>query len=116
MHETARVLRRLFDPATVPAGAIDWLAGFVAWSADARLRPAIRRQLLRQVMTLYRRRGTRAGLEQLLGIIAEAPVQVVEAFRLRRRDQRQREMGRGGHGKVLVRVRWASRCSPLPRG
>ena len=78
-------LPRLFDPRTVPEGAMDWLSGFVALALDPRVSVDVRRQLLTEVRPLYTARGTRPGLERLLSILAEAPVQIVEAFRTRRR-------------------------------
>ncbi len=78
-------LPRLFDPRTVPEGAMDWLSGFVALALDPRVGVDVRRQLLTEVRPLYTARGTRPGLERLLSILAEAPVQIIEAFRTRRR-------------------------------
>lgn len=78
-------LPRLFDPRTVPEGAMDWLASFVALALDPRVSLPVRRQLLTEVRPLYTARGTRPGLERLLSILAEAPVQIIEAFRTRRR-------------------------------
>jgi phage tail-like protein len=77
-------LRRLVDPRLAPAGALDWLASFVALVLDQRVREGVRRQLLGEIATLYRARGTVPGLSRLLSILAEARVQVIEGFRLRR--------------------------------
>jgi hypothetical protein len=71
-------------PRLVPAEALPWLASFLALSFDARVREGVRRQLLQDIASLYRQRGTVPGLTRLLGILAEAPVQIVEGFRLRR--------------------------------
>lgn len=78
------VLTRLVDPRLVPADALPWLGGFLALGFDARLREGVRRQLLENAAELYRARGTVPGLTRLLSILAEAPVQIVEGFRLRR--------------------------------
>jgi phage tail-like protein len=85
--ETAQriaALRLLFGASTAPREALDWLGGFLALSFDARVTEDVRRSLLAEAATLWRRRGTIAGLSRLLGILARAPVQIVEGFRLRR--------------------------------
>jgi len=78
------VLRRLVDPRLAPAEALDWLASFLALVLDQRLREGVRRQLLMEIAPLYRARGTVPGLTRLLSILAEARVQIIEGFRLRR--------------------------------
>lgn len=77
-------LVHLLDPALTPAEALPWLAGFVALAFDDRVGEAVRRQLLAETTMLYRQRGTVPGLARLLSILARAPVQIVEGFRLRR--------------------------------
>jgi phage tail-like protein len=77
-------LPKLFDPRLVPADALPWLASFLALSFDGRVGEGVRRQLLLEAAELYRARGTLPGLIRLLGILAEAPVRIVEGFRLRR--------------------------------
>jgi phage tail-like protein len=78
-------LRHLFDPRLCPPEALDWLAGFVALVFDPRLSESTRRVLLAEIVPLYRKRGTVPGLARLCSIIAEAPVDIVEGFRQRRR-------------------------------
>ena len=84
MDQRIDALPQLVDPALVPAEALPWLAGFLALSFDARVREGVRRELLGQIAALYRARGTLTGLTRLLSILAEAPVQIIEGFRLRR--------------------------------
>lgn len=84
LDQRTDVLPALLDPRLVPAEALPWLASFLALSFDTRVREGVRRQLLQDIATLYRQRGTLPGLTRLLGILAEAPVQIVEGFRLRR--------------------------------
>ena len=84
LDQRTDVLPTLVDPRLVPADALPWLASFLALTFDARVREGVRRQLLVNIATLYRQRGTVPGLTQLLGILAEAPVQIIEGFRLRR--------------------------------
>jgi len=84
MDQRIDVLPTLLDPRLVPADALPWLASFLALGFDARVREGVRRQLLQEIAELYRARGTVPGLTRLLSILAEAPVQIVENFRLRR--------------------------------
>jgi phage tail-like protein len=85
LDQRAEALRRLFLPAQTPAQALPWLAGFLALSYHDHVPLRVRRQLLAEIATLYRQRGTRPGLERLLSILAEAEVVLLEGFRLRRR-------------------------------
>jgi phage tail-like protein len=77
-------LRHLVSAHTAPPEALEWLGGFLALSFDSRVREAVRRSLLAEIATLWRARGTIPGLTRLLSILAEAPVQIIEAYRLRR--------------------------------
>lgn len=77
-------IRHLVSAHTAPSEALDWLGGFLALTFDARIREAVRRSLLAEIATLWRQRGTIPGLTRLLSILAEAPVQIIEGFRLRR--------------------------------
>jgi phage tail-like protein len=85
LEHRSEALLRLFLPALTPAEALPWLAGFLALTYHDQVPERVRRQLLAEIATLYRQRGTRPGLERLLSILAEAPVVIVEGFRLRRR-------------------------------
>lgn len=76
----------ILDPRLCPPEVLDWLGTFVALGFDQRLREGVRRQLLLEIASLYRMRGTVPGLERLCTILAEAKVVVVEGFRMRRRD------------------------------
>ncbi len=85
--ETAQriaALKLLLGASTAPREALDWLAGFLALSFDARVGEPVRRSLLAEAATLWRRRGTLPGLARLLSILAQAPVQIIEGYRLRR--------------------------------
>jgi len=84
MDQRIDVLPRLIDPRLVPAEALPWLGSFLALSFDTRVREGVRRELLLHMAELYRARGTVPGLTRLLSILAEAPVQIIEGFRLRR--------------------------------
>jgi phage tail-like protein len=86
LDHRAEALVRLFLPALAPAEALPWLADFLALSFHDQLPERVRRTLLGEIAVLYRKRGTLPGLERLLSILAEAPVVIVEGFRLRRRS------------------------------
>jgi phage tail-like protein len=58
----------LVDPASTPAEALPWLASFVGLLLDDRWAEAARRQLIAEVATLYRRRGTLGSLRRYLEI------------------------------------------------
>jgi phage tail-like protein len=75
---------QLLDPRVAPPEALEWLGGFLAMVFDSRIGEPVRRQLLSELLTLYRQRGTPAGLERLCAILTEGRVAVVESFRLRR--------------------------------
>lgn len=85
LDHRAEALLRLFLPALTPAEALPWLAGFLALTHHDQVPMRVRRQLLAEIADLYRRRGTKPGLERLLSILAEAEVTLLESFRLRRR-------------------------------
>lgn len=95
-------VQQLFDTRTVPAEYLDWLGEWLGATFDADLDANRRRLFLAHAMTLYRQRGTVAGLLRLLRLalhpcpdatLFEAPdaaprragydVRIVEAFRTR---------------------------------
>jgi phage tail-like protein len=58
----------LFDPRITPAPLLPWLATWADLVLDQRWPEEKQRRLLRSIVSLYRRRGTRRGLEELLEI------------------------------------------------
>ena len=61
-------LSDLFDPMTAPPDFLPWLAGWVALRLRADWDEATVRGFLREVVPLYRQRGTLAGLQRVLQI------------------------------------------------
>ncbi|HEX4834357.1 MAG TPA: phage tail protein I [Trebonia sp.] len=61
-------LAQLFDPGATPAGFLPWLAGWAALSLRADWDEATTRGFLREVIPLYRQRGTLAGMQRILQI------------------------------------------------
>ncbi|MDH3299298.1 MAG: phage tail protein [Acidimicrobiia bacterium] len=84
----------LLDPHGTPAEALDWLASFFGLALDSRWAEAARRQLIAEVVRLYRRRGTTWALSRYIelflagdraadaGAALVKPV-IVEHYRLR---------------------------------
>lgn len=64
----ARCRDLLVDPHGTPAEALDWLASFVGLVLDDRWAENARRQLVAEIVPLYRRRGTPGALRRYLEI------------------------------------------------
>ena len=73
----------LLDPRTTPSEALEWLAGLVGLVLDRRWPLPARRTLVAQAYDLFRLRGTRAALEEVLGLYLDRHVDIVENWRLR---------------------------------
>jgi phage tail-like protein len=67
-----------FDPALTPVKLLPWLASWVDLTLDDHWPEAKRRQLLRAAVSLYRKRGTKRGLQEYLEIYTGAQVQISE--------------------------------------
>jgi len=67
-----------FDPDFTPARLLPWLATWVDLTLDDHWPEAKRRQLLKRAVSLYRKRGTRRGLQEYLEIYTGAQVQISE--------------------------------------
>ena len=90
----ARCRDILVDPHGTPAEALDWLASFFGLVLDGRWAEAARRQLVAEIVALYRLRGTVWALGRYIeiflagaragepGLIGVSPV-IIEHFRLR---------------------------------
>jgi phage tail-like protein len=84
-REQARELvSQRFDPATVSADHVAWLADAVAFDLPQALTPAQARALLARIPQLYARRGTLAGLEAMVEIYSGIRPRIIEAFHARR--------------------------------
>ncbi len=84
-----------FDARTAPAGALEWLAGWVGLALDPTWTELQRRRLLENAMYFFQRRGTRLGLIQLVHLALDPdaesifkdeedpgcrPVRIIELF------------------------------------
>jgi phage tail-like protein len=83
LDEKAAQRSALLDPQTAPAEALDWLASFLGIVLDRRWPVAARRDLVAEAYDLFRRRGTRAALEEVLALYLGRRVDIVENWRLR---------------------------------
>jgi phage tail protein domain len=73
-----------FDPIAVPSKWFNWLAGWLALPINPLWKDAQRRNVLKGAAKVYQKRGTVAGLEQLILDYAGIQGSIVEHFRLRR--------------------------------
>lgn len=92
---------RLLSPDHAPTEMLDWLAGLLglalqpAWSENSR------RQLLAEAGGMAPRHGTPEVVRRIVEILAEAPVLLIEAFRLRAPGVIGSTAGTTGTGAVL---------------
>ena len=79
LHKKINRLHELFDPWEAPEEFLPWLASWAALSLRPTLRSERKRTLIANIIPLYRIRGTRSYLEQLLALCVDAPTSVSEA-------------------------------------
>jgi phage tail-like protein len=73
-----------FDPEKADPDFLPWLAGWVSLSLRADWDTDTRREFIRDIVPLYRLRGTRSGLLRMLTLYTREPVEVFD--RLERPD------------------------------
>lgn len=78
LEQTIAALAALFDPARTPEGFLPWLAGWAALSLETDWSVVQQRAFLSRVIPLYRRRGTRENLRDLLRIYTGSDPQISE--------------------------------------
>jgi len=76
LGEEIERLHQLFDPQEAPEEFLPWLAGWAALSWRPELSSKRKRRLLARIIPLYRIRGTRKYLEELLMLCVDAVVMV----------------------------------------
>jgi phage tail-like protein len=80
LEETIGRLPEHVDPRTTPEEFLPWLAGWVALSLRADWDTPTKREFIREVVSLYRLRGTQAGLQRMLEIYTGEPVTIDDSF------------------------------------
>jgi phage tail-like protein len=82
LEETIGRLSDYFDPAQTPKDFLPWLAGWVALSLRADLEEEQQRHFIANAILLYRQRGTKASMVELLGIFTDhKPVTVKDGLK-----------------------------------
>jgi phage tail-like protein len=79
--DTIDGLERLTDPVFCDAKFLPWLASWVGFELDESLPIHQQRELVRRAIRLYRSRGTRVGIEEMVEVLTSAPVRVRERAR-----------------------------------
>jgi phage tail-like protein len=87
----------LFEPFGAPAEALSWIASLFGLALDERWSEGARRQLLAEVICLWRRRGTLGALTRMLEIYLGVRPVIIESWRLR-------AMGGAGGGTGVGQV------------
>ena len=98
IDEQIDTLADYFDPMLTTLPMLKWLADRLDLKVDDELPVAVVRRLVAKAVPLYRRRGTRAGLQELLQIYTGGEVQIVER---RANNLRLGKSARLGHGVAL---------------
>lgn len=80
LEEMISRLATYFDPASTPEEFLPWLAGWVALSLRADWDAATKRSFIQEIVSLYRLRGTKAGLARMLAIYTGNPVEINDDF------------------------------------
>ena len=78
LNEKIGRLHELFDPAAAPEEFLPWLASWAALSLSPAMTPERKRLLIAKIIPLYRIRGTRKYLEEILRLCIEIPSAVIE--------------------------------------
>jgi phage tail-like protein len=76
-------LNELIDPLMTDARFLPWLASWVGFELDGSLPVHQQRELVRRAIRLYRTRGTRRGIEEMVRVLTSAPVRIKERVKAR---------------------------------
>jgi len=109
LSEKVVSLHRLFDPSEAPEEFLPWLASWAALSLRATMATERKRELVANIIPLYRIRGTRKYLEELLRICVDIPTAVEEeeipALQVGKHSTVGRDMYIGGGPPHFFRVK-----------
>jgi phage tail-like protein len=78
LEETIARIAEFFDPAKTPEDFLEWLACWVALSLRADMTVVKQRLFIGKIVQLYKKRGTRANLQELLEIFLKGTPSVEE--------------------------------------
>jgi len=78
LSEKIARLHKLFDPQVTPEEFLPWLASWAALCFSPAMAPERKRLLLGKIIPLYRIRGTRKYMEEILRLCLEIPSAVIE--------------------------------------
>ncbi|MGB7922522.1 MAG: phage tail protein [Pyrinomonadaceae bacterium] len=78
LEETIDEIATFFDPERTPTAFLDWLSGWVALSLRADLYEEHQREFIANAVRLYRLRGTKQGLAEVLRIYTRLGVTITE--------------------------------------
>jgi phage tail-like protein len=78
LSEKIARLHELFDPWAAPGEFLPWLASWAALSLSPAMNPERKRLLIAKIIPLYRIRGTRRYVEEILRLCLEIPSAVIE--------------------------------------
>jgi phage tail-like protein len=78
LSERIAHLHELFDPWAAPDGFLPWLASWAALSLSPAMNLERQRLLIAKIIPLYRIRGTRKYVEEILKLCLEIPSAVIE--------------------------------------
>ena len=67
-----------FDPGLTPSEVLPWLASWLDLTFDNRWPDQKRRQLLRRIALLYRKRGTKPGLKEYIEVLTGTEAEIME--------------------------------------
>ena len=79
LEQTVGTLATLFDPATTRDDFLPWLSSWVAFTLRSDLDPSQQRAFLARIVPLYRRRGTKQNLQDLLSIFTRGAPTITES-------------------------------------
>jgi phage tail-like protein len=78
LEEIVESIHTYFDPAQAPAEFLSWLASWLALSLREDWEEEEKRRFISRIVPLYRLRGTRAGLAEMLRTYTRLPVEIRE--------------------------------------
>lgn len=83
MEEQIDQVYRIFDPQAVTGPFLSWLAGWLDLSIDENWSEEQVRRLMIAAPSLYKKRGTRAGMEEIIAIYTGEKPLIVEYFQFK---------------------------------